>query len=54
MHGFSTKKEVTEFSGRGVGMDAVNVEIEKLGGEITVRSEVDEGTAFSIELPLKL
>jgi two-component system chemotaxis sensor kinase CheA len=50
--GFSTKEEVTDISGRGVGMDAVKAEIEKLGGSITVSSILDEGTTFVIELPL--
>jgi two-component system chemotaxis sensor kinase CheA len=50
--GFSTKEEVTDISGRGVGMDAVKAEIEKLGGSITVNSILDEGTTFIIELPL--
>ena len=50
--GFSTKEEITEISGRGVGMDAVKEEVEKLGGKISVSSKLDEGTKFTIELPL--
>ena len=50
--GFSTKEEVTEVSGRGVGMDAVREEVERLGGTISVSSKVDEGTTFVIRLPI--
>ena len=50
--GFSTKEEVTELSGRGVGMDAVREEVKKLGGTISVSSKVDEGTEFIIVLPI--
>ena len=50
--GLSTKEEVTEVSGRGVGMDAVRDEVEKLNGEISVKSKVDEGTTFTIKLPI--
>ena len=44
--GFSTKVEATDVSGRGVGMDAVRKEVEKLGGSISVASKMDEGTTF--------
>ncbi|MEE2744337.1 MAG: ATP-binding protein [Bdellovibrionota bacterium] len=50
--GFSTKEEVTDVSGRGVGMDAVRTEVESLGGTISVTSKIDEGTTFTIELPV--
>ena len=50
--GFSTKEEVTDVSGRGVGMDAVREEVERLGGTITVSSKVDEGAKFTIKLPV--
>ena len=50
--GFSTKEEITEVSGRGVGMDAVRDEIEKLNGKISVSSKIDEGTIFLINLPI--
>ena len=50
--GFSTKEEVTEYSGRGIGMDAVREEVENLGGKIEVSSTIDEGTQFTIELPI--
>ena len=52
--GFSTKEAVTEFSGRGVGMDVVRRYIEKLGGIISVESEKDKGTSFIIRIPLTL
>ncbi|MDC0253664.1 ATP-binding protein [Bacteriovoracales bacterium] len=50
--GFSTKEEVTDVSGRGVGMDAVREEVERLGGTISVSSKIDEGTKFKIKLPI--
>jgi two-component system, chemotaxis family, sensor kinase CheA len=50
--GFTTASAVTEFSGRGVGLDAVKYEVERLGGTIDVRSDIGRGTAFIIELPL--
>ena len=52
--GFSTNSEVTEFSGRGVGMDVVRKGIEKLGGSIFLDSTKDEGTTISIRIPLTL
>ena len=52
--GFSTNSEVTEFSGRGVGMDVVRKGIEKLGGTISIESAQDEGTTISIRIPLTL
>lgn len=52
--GFSTKSEVTEFSGRGVGMDVVAKNIEALSGEIQIESEVGKGTEISIHIPLTL
>ena len=50
--GLSTKEEITDVSGRGVGMDAVKEEVERLGGSISVSSKVDEGTCFVIKLPV--
>ena len=50
--GFSTKKNVTDISGRGVGMDAVKAKIEELEGTIKLVSEVDKGTKYIIEIPL--
>lgn len=52
--GFSTVENVTNVSGRGVGMDVVRSNIESLGGDIEVYSEVDVGTRFVIKLPLTL
>ena len=52
--GFSTNEEVTEFSGRGVGMDVVKANIEKCGGAIIVDSKKGSGTNFIIKIPLTL
>jgi two-component system chemotaxis sensor kinase CheA len=52
--GFSTKQDVTEVSGRGVGMDVVKTGVEALGGKIEIKSIVNQGTEFSIYLPLTL
>lgn len=52
--GFSTNKEVTEYSGRGVGMDVVVQSIEKIGGTVSVDSKWGEGTNFIIRIPLSL
>jgi chemotaxis protein histidine kinase CheA len=49
--GFSTTKDVTEFSGRGVGLDAVKTAIEELGGSVSVISEPGKGSSFKITLP---
>jgi two-component system chemotaxis sensor kinase CheA len=50
--GFSTAEHITEISGRGVGMDVVKRNLEALGGSITIRSGLGQGTAFRIKLPL--
>ena len=50
--GFSSKEEVSEISGRGVGMDAVKTEVESLKGTIKVDSKVDIGTKVEIVLPI--
>ena len=52
--GFSTKDEVTEFSGRGVGMDVVQKNIEKLGGSLSVDSTPGQGMSVRIRIPLTL
>ncbi|MFM7136228.1 MAG: chemotaxis protein CheA [Planctomycetota bacterium] len=52
--GFSTAEKVTDLSGRGVGMDVVRRNIEKLRGKIEIDSVVGQGTAFTIYLPLTL
>lgn len=52
--GFSTNREVTEFSGRGVGMDVVQKNLEKVGGSISIDSTPGKGTTFTIKIPLTL
>jgi two-component system chemotaxis sensor kinase CheA len=52
--GFSTAAQVTNISGRGVGLDVVRRQIEKLNGTVTVSSERGVGTKFTIRLPLTL
>ncbi|MCA8956611.1 MAG: chemotaxis protein CheA [Planctomycetes bacterium] len=52
--GFSTAKQVSEVSGRGVGLDVVKRAIENLRGHVEVRSKQGEGTSFVIRLPLTL
>lgn len=54
MPGFSTSEKVSEISGRGVGLDVVKSKIEGLGGDIEVRTRKDEGSTFTIRLPLTL
>ncbi|MCR5587099.1 MAG: chemotaxis protein CheA [Lachnospiraceae bacterium] len=51
---FSTSEEITDISGRGVGLDVVKTKIEELGGSIECRSELNEGSTFIIKLPLTL
>ncbi|OGU06426.1 MAG: chemotaxis protein CheA [Geobacteraceae bacterium GWC2_58_44] len=52
--GFSTAKEVTDVSGRGVGMDAVNASIQKLGGSLTIESEPGVGSRFTLMVPMTI
>ena len=52
--GFSTAEKITNISGRGVGMDVVRTNIEKLNGIITIDSKIDEGSTFYLKLPLTL
>ncbi|QJR15034.1 chemotaxis protein CheA [Usitatibacter palustris] len=52
--GFSTAKQVTELSGRGVGMDVVRRNINSLGGSVYIASEFGQGTTITIQLPLTL
>lgn len=52
--GFSTKEQVTEFSGRGVGMDVVVSNIKALGGDVSVDSKLGEGSTTTIRIPLTL
>lgn len=52
--GFSTNDNITEFSGRGVGMDVVAKNIESIGGSISIESEKHEGTQITLKIPLTL
>lgn len=52
--GFSTNENVTEFSGRGVGMDVVSKNIESVGGTLSVESVPDKGSVFLLKIPLTL
>ncbi|MFT5353688.1 MAG: two-component system chemotaxis sensor kinase CheA [Polyangiales bacterium] len=54
MPGFSTRSSITDVSGRGVGMDVVKTNINRLGGVIDVQSELGAGTKFVITLPVTL
>ena len=54
MAGFSTKSEVSEISGRGVGMDVVKTRISQLNGSVSVLSEVGKGSLIQVKLPLTL
>lgn len=52
--GFSTNDKITEYSGRGVGMDVVKKNLEKVGGKLYVDSKFGEGSVFTIRIPLSL
>ncbi|SDT78020.1 chemotaxis protein CheA [Actinoplanes derwentensis] len=52
--GFSTVDQVSDLSGRGVGMDAVRASVEKLGGAVTMRSKLGQGTSTRLRLPLSM
>ena len=52
--GFSTAQKVTSVSGRGVGMDVVRTNVEKIGGTIELKSAAGKGTTFTIKIPLTL
>ena len=52
--GFSTSAQVTDLSGRGVGLDVVKSNIEKIGGEITVNTQLGMGTTFILSVPFTL
>ncbi len=54
MPGFSTKEQVSEYSGRGVGMDVVRTNIENIGGSIVLESEKGVGTTVTMHIPLTL
>ncbi len=52
--GFSTAEQITSVSGRGVGMDVVKTNFEKLGGSVEIQTEVGSGTTMTVRLPLTL
>lgn len=52
--GFSTADQISDISGRGVGLDVVKSKMEALGGEISIKTEKGKGSIFSIQLPLTL
>ncbi|MGE5423660.1 MAG: chemotaxis protein CheW [Ignavibacteriales bacterium] len=52
--GFSTKEEVTELSGRGVGMDVVRSNVESIGGSVALSSVVGQGSTFVLKIPLSM
>lgn len=52
--GFSTNTKVTEYSGRGVGMDVVKKNLEKIGGSLHVDSKLGQGSTFTIRVPMSL
>ena len=52
--GFSTAEKITNVSGRGVGMDVVKTNIEKIGGQVDIQSKLGEGTTLKIKIPLTL
>lgn len=54
MPGFSTNVEVTEFSGRGVGMDVVKRNVEEVGGVVTITSERGKGMCTTLKIPLTM
>lgn len=54
MPSFSMAKKITDVSGRGVGLDVVKSNIEALGGDVTVKSVLGEGSTFTVRLPLTL
>ena len=54
MPSFSMAKEITDISGRGVGLDVVKSNIEALGGDVEVKSEFGQGSTFTVRLPLTL
>ena len=52
--GFSTADRITQFSGRGVGMDVVRTNVEKIGGAVTIESQLGVGTTVLMKIPLTL
>lgn len=54
MPGFSTAKEVSDLSGRGVGLDVVRLQVERLRGTVRIQTQLGQGTTFTLALPLTL
>jgi two-component system, chemotaxis family, sensor kinase CheA len=54
MPGFSTAQQITDISGRGVGMDVVRSNVRRLNGRVSIKSEVGKGSIFTLKLPLTL
>lgn len=52
--GFSTREEVSELSGRGVGMDVVKTNVEAVGGSVSLSSVLNAGTTFTLKIPLSM
>ena len=52
--GFSTAEQISNISGRGVGMDVVKTNIEKIGGQVDIQSRIGEGTTLKVKIPLTL
>ncbi len=52
--GFSTAENIDEISGRGIGMDVVKRKIEEIGGNVSIKSKVGEGTTVTIEIPVSI
>ena len=52
--GFSTASEVSDISGRGVGMDVVHATIERIGGRVSLKSRLGAGTTVSLDLPINI
>jgi len=52
--GFSTRKEISDLSGRGIGLDIVRTNVDKIKGKVTLTSKPDESTEFIMSLPLSL
>jgi len=50
--GFSTRQQISEISGRGVGLDVVATAVNRVGGEVTVETEARKGTTFTLEVPV--
>ncbi len=49
---FSTYETVNDLSGRGIGLAAVKIELEKLNGQIEIDTEINKGTSFNFKIPL--